>query len=119
MNPNAFAAFVILLAILSGILQATRATSLSATMGEKQLAFTEETSRFMTERASQLEGKELGSDGRVRQFLERRDPTRYGLKEEEEVQYRKHFGDQINMAPIGRSKPGIQETHDESEHAHG
>lgn len=124
-NPNAFAAFVILLAVLSGVLQATRATTLSSTMSERQLAFTEETSRFMSERATQIGGKELGSEGRVKQFLERRDPTRYGLKEDETVQYRKHFGDQEDMVPLGRprhergdaSLPGEQEQ--EQEQGHG
>jgi len=104
-NPNAFAAFVILLAVLSGVLQATRATTLSSSISEKQLAFTEETSRFMSERATLSEEKGLGREGRVKQFLERRDPTRYGLKEDEEVQYRKHFGgSQEGLLPLGRGR---------------
>ena len=34
----------------------------------------------------------LSSEGRIRWFLERRDPTKYGLSEEEERIYRKTFG---------------------------
>lgn len=104
-NPNAFAAIVIMIAILGGILQATRAGQLSSSISERQLAFTEETSRFMSARASEFEDGGLSSHGRVRHFLERRDPTRFGLKEEEEQHYRKHFGNGEGLSPPGRAKP--------------
>ena len=106
-NPNAFATFVILAAILSGILQATRASTLSGNMAEKQLAFTEETNRFMTQRASsQFDELQHDSSGRVKAFLEKRDPTRYGLKQEEEGYYKKHFGDANDeeLKPLGRTR---------------
>lgn len=103
-NPNAFAAFVIMLAVLSGIFQATRASTLSGNMAEKQLAFTEETNRFMTARATQFDEENLDSGGRVKAFLEKRDPTRFGLKEEEEEQYRKHFVNDDGIQPLGRTK---------------
>lgn len=113
-NPNAFAAFVIVVAVLSGILQATRATQLSGEWHEKHLAFTEETSRFMTQRASQFEENKLDKHGRVKHFLEKRDPTRYGLKEEEEVQYKKVFQDPRAMPPLGRSRSKVREAADET-----
>lgn len=72
-------------------------------MAEKQLAFTAETSRFMSTRASEFDEEKLNSQGRVKHFLERRDPTRFGLKEEEEEHYRKHFGDGEGVLPLGRS----------------
>jgi len=106
-NPNAFAAFVIIAAILSGVLQATRANTLSGNMAEKQLAFTEKTSRFMTERAAdQFDDHQRDSNGRVKAFLEKRDPTRYGLKEEEEGYYKKHFGDagDEDITPLGKTR---------------
>lgn len=31
-------------------------------------------------------------DHRIRHFLERRDPSRYGLKDEEGETYKRHFG---------------------------
>lgn len=101
-NPNAFAAFVIILAVLSGILQATRAGQLSSSMAEQQLAFTQETSRFMSARASEYDEGRLDKEGRVRHFLEKRDPTRFGLKEEEEKHYRKHFRNGEGLLPLGR-----------------
>lgn len=109
MNTNAFAAFVITVAILSGILQATRVTSMASTYSDKQLAFTEETSRFMSQRASQFDDNKIDRDGRIKQFLERRDPTRFGLKEEEEVAYRKHFQNDPGVLPLGRPRPGLDD----------
>lgn len=106
-NPNAFAAFVIIAAVLSGVLQATRASTLTGNMAEKQLAFTQETSQFMTQRAaSQFDDHQLDSSGRVKAFLEKRDPTRYGLKDEEGQYYKKHFGDANDkeITPLGRTR---------------
>lgn len=90
-NPNAFASFVIILAVLTGVLQATRVSQYSSSVSEKVQAFTEETNEFLNTRAQHLSENRLNSDGRVRHFLERRDPTKYGLKDEEEATYRKHF----------------------------
>lgn len=72
----------------------------------------------MTARASQFDENKLNSEGRVRHFLEKRDPTRYGLKEEEEEQYRKHFQGNEEVPPIGRSRQG-DSTKEEEAHGHG
>lgn len=90
-NPNAFASFVILMAVITGVAQATRAGQYSGSLEEKANAFTEETSRFLTSRATQYNENKLTSDGRIKHFLEKRDPSKYGLKDEEEETYRKHF----------------------------
>ena len=87
-----FASMVIILAVLSGVAQATGTTAHGAGIEEKALAFTEETSRFLNERQDGYLRANLASDGRVRHFLERRDPRRVGLKDEEELAYRKLFG---------------------------
>lgn len=107
LNPNAFAALVVALAVVSGVVSATRAGQYSASLGEKQLAFTEETNRFMTERANNLVDNRLDKNARVKHFLEKRDPTRYGLKEEEEIEYRRHFGG-TNGLPPDRSVTGTK-----------
>jgi curved DNA-binding protein CbpA len=90
-NPNAFASFVILMAVITGVAQATRAGQYSSSLEEKANAFTNETSRFLASRATQYSENNLTSDGRIRYFLEKRDPSKYGLKDEEEEMYRKHF----------------------------
>lgn len=78
-------------------------------MAERQLAFTEETSRFMSARASEYDEGKLNKEGRVRHFLEKRDPTRFGLKEEEEEHYRKHFNSGAGVLPLGRKVKGAAE----------
>ena len=98
-HPNAFASFVILLAILSGVLQATRAGQFSGSLEEKAKAFTEETSRFLSSRANHFEENQIGAEGRIKHFLEKRDPSKYGLKDGEEDAYRKHFTPEV-MRPM-------------------
>lgn len=104
-NPNAFASFVILMAVITGVAQATRAGQYSGSLEEKAQAFTEETSRFLTSRATHFEENKLTSDGRIKHFLEKRDPSRYGLKDEEEEHYRKHFAEEKPLPPPSRALP--------------
>jgi curved DNA-binding protein CbpA len=98
-HPNAFASFVIILAVISGILQATRAGQYSGKLEEKARAFTEETSRFMADRADHFQEHQVTREGRIKHFLEKRDPSKYGLKDEEEEAYRNHFGDTLSATP--------------------
>ncbi|KIW69785.1 hypothetical protein PV04_05643, partial [Phialophora macrospora] len=95
LHPNAFASIVIMLAVLSGVLMATRASQLSGSIEERAQAFTEETGRFLASRKDHFEENEIKSTGRVRHFLEKRDPSKYGLKEKEEEIYRNHFANPI------------------------
>jgi curved DNA-binding protein CbpA len=108
-NHNIFASFIIFTAILTGILQAVHAGSSATGVEERALAFTAQTHQFLNER--QGENKRYSSEdtshglavqrrqpvfgpaseNRIRHFLERRDPNRYGLKDEEESHYRLHF----------------------------
>ena len=117
-NPNAFASIVIFLAVISGVAQATYAGTSAGSVEERARAFTAQTHKFMTDRkvenVNYLADEEgthgtgspertvpvlgPGAEDRVRHFLARRDPDRYGLKEEEEEYYRKHFANR-NFAP--------------------
>ncbi len=121
-NPNAFASFVIILAVLSGMLQATQAGQYTGSIEERAQAFTAKTAEFMSERKvvnSEYSAGGFGGHGftgssgsgsgtvdhRIRHFLERRDPNRYGLKDEEEETYRKHFGEaQESLPPLKATK---------------
>ena len=106
-NPNAFASFVILMAVITGVAQATRAGQYSGSIEEKANAFTEETSRFLKTRATHYNENGLTSDGRVKHFLEKRDPSKYGLKDEEQAAYKKHFALEAPKAPPKASgEPG-------------
>ena len=99
LHPNAFASIVILLAVLSGVLMATRAGQFTGSIEERAQAFTEETGRFLASRQDHFEENEIRGPGRVKHFLEKRDPSKYGLKEQEEEVYRKHFASPIQQSP--------------------
>jgi curved DNA-binding protein CbpA len=103
-NPNAFASFVILLAVITGVAQATRAGQYSGSLEEKAQVFTEETSRFLSSRADHYVENRLSSDGRVKHFLQKRDPSTCGLKDEEEEAYRTHFAPDAPTPPKAPSK---------------
>lgn len=103
MHPNAFASFVILLAVISGVLQATRAGQFTGSIEERAQAFTEETRSFLASRADHFQQNQIGGTGRVKHFLEKRDPSKYGLKDEEEEAYRQHFSNEM-MTPMPNLK---------------
>jgi curved DNA-binding protein CbpA len=105
MHPNAFASIVILLAFLSGVLMATRAGQFTGSIEERAQAFTEETSRFLASRKDHYEENDIKGQGRVKHFLEKRDPSKYGLKEQEEEIYRTHFAN-----PILQQSPNLKDS---------
>lgn len=133
-NPNAFASFVIILAVLSGMLQATQAGQYSGSIEEKAQAFTAKTAEFMSDRKvvnseystggfaghgfTGTSGGPGTADHRIRHFLERRDPNRYGLKDEEEETYRKHFGEAQESLPppkaMKRERPAPDKQREEA-----
>jgi curved DNA-binding protein CbpA len=122
MNPNIFASFVIILAILSGMLQATHVGAYSGSIEERAQAFTAKTGKFLNDRRLENTEYSIGgiaghgftgdagvkpSDTRIRHFLERRDPNKYGLKDEEEAAYRQHFakiGQQQALPPPSKAR---------------
>ncbi|RMZ91108.1 hypothetical protein DV736_g1650, partial [Chaetothyriales sp. CBS 134916] len=110
-NPNMFASLVIVLAVISGIFQATHVSQFSGSIEDKAIAFTAQTQQFLSERRADNSryshaghtghgGNLPGGGGsrnsiveeRIKHFLERRDPYRSGLKDEEVESYRQVFG---------------------------
>jgi hypothetical protein len=51
-----------------------------------------------------LNDSKLNADGRIKHFLEKRDPSRYGLKDDEEEMYRKHFAAAQRLLPAKEDK---------------
>ena len=107
-KSNMFASFVIMMAIISGVAQATHAANQGGSIEDRAQAFTAKTHAFMSERKVENAKYQDGGNGshnfgstevdqRIRHFLERRDPYRYGLKDEEEETYRKHFAKQNGL----------------------
>jgi hypothetical protein len=93
------------MAVITGVAQATRAGQYSGNLEEKANAFTEETSRFLTSRATHYNENKLTSDGRIKHFLQKRDPSQYGLKDDEEETYRKHFSSKMLSPSKDQGKP--------------
>ncbi len=108
-SPNMFASLILMMAVVSGVWQATRAGQFSGSLEERAQAFTEETSRFLTTRAEKQKIDTLDSDGRIRWFLEKRDPSKYGLKDQEEDVYKDHFAPRMLPAP---KQPEVSDTAD-------
>lgn len=105
LSPNAFASFVILLAVITGVAQATKAGQYSSSLEDRVRAVNQETNNFLSTRAGEHTGSGLDSEGRVKWFLEKRDPTKSGLKDEEEEAYKNTFNDR---PPNSIRKSGIE-----------
>lgn len=104
-NPNVFASLIVLMAVVSGVAQATRAGQYSGSLEDRAQAFTEERSRFMTDRAERQRIDTLNSNTRIKWFLEKRDPSKSGLKDKEEDVYKKHFSPPLLPAQGQKSFP--------------
>ncbi|KAL2412539.1 hypothetical protein ABEF91_000558 [Exophiala dermatitidis] len=103
-HQNTFASIVILLAVISGVFQATRAGQYSGQLEEKVKAYNEKTTQFLASRQEHYQEHQLDVEGRIKHFLAKRDPSKYGLKDEEAEAYRKHFAEQNDMRPSPRLK---------------
>jgi curved DNA-binding protein CbpA len=98
-SPNMFASLILMMAVISGVAQATRAGQFSGSLEERAQAFTEKTGHFLTERAEKQKMETMDSGGRIRWFLEKRDPLKSGLKDQEEDVYKDHFAPRMLPAP--------------------
>jgi curved DNA-binding protein CbpA len=98
-SPNMFASLILMMAVISGVAQATRAGQYSGSLEEKAQAFTEKTSRFLRTRAETQKMESLDSDERVKWFLEKRDPSKNGLKSVEEDIYKDQFPTRLLPTP--------------------
>ncbi|RAK99336.1 J domain-containing protein [Aspergillus ibericus CBS 121593] len=93
-DHRTFATFVILLTLMGGAVQASWISKLSTGYEEKLLEINEESSRLLKGRRESTQNHMGSSDARVQHFLIRRDPSGYGLKEEEQPIYKEVLGSQ-------------------------
>jgi len=84
MSHSAFLSFIVLLATLGGVAQATRAGTYSNMVEQRIAHLHMECSNLINSRVS----FEKDRDGRVQHFLKTRDPSGNGLRETEEETYR-------------------------------
>ncbi|EFQ99618.1 hypothetical protein MGYG_02631 [Nannizzia gypsea CBS 118893] len=90
-SHETFASLFVLLAIFGGVAQAVSIGKYSSLVDERVKQVNRECSRFLEGRRHQTVSELESVDERVQHFLKRRDPSGYGLKEEEEETYRKHL----------------------------
>ncbi|OJJ51565.1 hypothetical protein ASPZODRAFT_127656 [Penicilliopsis zonata CBS 506.65] len=88
-DNRTFTAFIVLLTLLGGALHASWISQYSSGYEQRLREINEESMRFLTGRRHQTVTQMDSTDARVQGFLMRRDPSGYGLKEEEEQVYRK------------------------------
>ncbi|KAL9110395.1 MAG: hypothetical protein Q9227_005126 [Pyrenula ochraceoflavens] len=91
MSPNSFASLVLLLAVISGVAQATRAGQYSSSLEDRIQKVHHETNSFLVSRADEYTDKAVEGQDRVKWFLEKRDPEKSGLKLGEEEAYIRNF----------------------------
>ncbi|KAM5433108.1 J domain-containing protein 1 [Microsporum ferrugineum] len=91
-SHETFASLFVLLAIFGGVAQAVSIGKYSSFVEDRVKKVNEECGRFLEGRRHQTVSEMDSVDERVQHFLKRRDPSGYGLKEEEEETYRKLLG---------------------------
>ena len=101
MDPNVFAFLVLMTAVTLGVAQATNAGSSRDSVEERARAFTAETTRFLENRVKAQKDNTSDSDGRIKWFLNKRDPTQSGLDENEQGIYKERFSPQA-VGVVGR-----------------
>ena len=95
MNHNLFAGFVILFGVLSGIATATQSGQYSTTLEAKIQLNTAKNANLIDSRQDLSSGGRKEEGDHVKWFLQRRDPSAYGLKPEEEETYSRAFAPRV------------------------
>jgi curved DNA-binding protein CbpA len=107
-SHGTFASFLILLSLFAGTAQAVTIGKFSSVVDERAKEANQIRGRFLDGRENETLSQMGSQDARVQNFLIKRDPSGYGLKEEEEETYRRF------LSPRGTAS-GLDALHLESE----
>ncbi|KAF9891075.1 hypothetical protein FE257_005010 [Aspergillus nanangensis] len=88
-DNRTFTTFVILLAMLGGVVQVSWFGQLTTSYEDRLREVNEESSRFLKGRRETTANSNVSSEKKVQHFLIRRDPSGFGLKDEEQPVYQK------------------------------
>ena len=88
-SHGTFASFLVLLSIFVGTAQAVTIGRYSSAVDERAREASEKSGRFLDGRKHQTVSQMDSQGARVQNFLIKRDPSGYGLKEDEEETYRR------------------------------
>ncbi|KAI9369346.1 hypothetical protein BJX61DRAFT_549617 [Aspergillus egyptiacus] len=102
-DHRTFVTFVVLLFFMGAAVQASWITQVSTSYEDRLKDLSEQSSRFLNERRKNTMNQMASSEAKVQHFLIRRDPSGYGLKEEEQSVYRQA------LSPRDSSASGSEE----------
>ncbi|KAL2829676.1 hypothetical protein BDW59DRAFT_32502 [Aspergillus cavernicola] len=88
-DHRTFVTFVVLLFFMGAAVQSSWFTQVSTGYEDRLKDINEQSTRFLNERRKNTVEQTASSEAKVQHFLIRRDPSGYGLKEEEQSVYRK------------------------------
>ncbi|KAL2860626.1 hypothetical protein BJX68DRAFT_89605 [Aspergillus pseudodeflectus] len=104
-DHKTFVTFVILLFFMGGALQASWITQVSTGYDDKLRELNEQSTRFLNERRKHTVNQMTSADAKVQHFLVRRDPSGYGLKEEEQGVYKEVLSPKNSPSPAEALEP--------------
>lgn len=90
-DPNTFTTLIILLALFGGAVQLSMIGKYSTGYEQRIRELNEKSSRFLTGRQQDTVDQTTSAESKVKQFLIRRDPSGFGLREEEQAVYKEVF----------------------------
>ncbi|KAL4916272.1 hypothetical protein BDW62DRAFT_106452 [Aspergillus aurantiobrunneus] len=102
-DHGTFVTFVVLLFFMGAAVRATWFTQVSTGYEDRLRELNEQSTRFLNERRKNTVNQMASSEAEVQHFLIRRDPSGYGLKEEEQNVYRNALN-QRNKPSSGEGK---------------
>ncbi|OJJ39289.1 hypothetical protein ASPWEDRAFT_49316 [Aspergillus wentii DTO 134E9] len=100
-DHRTFTSLVILLTLLGGAVQASWISQYSTGYEDRLREINEESTRFLVGRRENTVKQTGSSDAKVQHFLIRRDPTGFGLKEEEQPVYQQVLNPRKSSVPAG------------------
>lgn len=88
-SHSTFASFLVLLTLFFGVGQAVTIGKYASSVDERAKGVSAKRGKFLDGRRQETVTQSDSTDARVQSFLRKRDPSGYGLKEDEEETYRK------------------------------
>lgn len=100
-DHRTFAKLIILLALFGGAIQLSMIGRYNTGYEQRIRDVNEKSARFLTRRRGETVDQPSSSEARVKQFLIRRDPSGFGLKEDEQEVYREML--QSGSVPVAKT----------------
>ncbi|KAL1962068.1 hypothetical protein VTN77DRAFT_596 [Rasamsonia byssochlamydoides] len=107
-SHSTFVTFILLLALFGGVAQASWITQYKTSFDQRIQEMNAQSARFLAGRRQQTTDQLKSMEARVQNFLIRRDPSGYGLKEEEESVYKQVLDPRRRELPNSHLREGLK-----------